>query len=712
MFCTFRPQHTMSRWPINKAYFWEKAPFFRVLLPFAAGILAYYMGLLLSVPPTWYGATAGILFVAMVGLLLSKYSHTKITFFIANLLLFAAGMSVSAFNDIRNNRSWFGNHLSPSAGYVARITTIPVEKEKTWKLQVNVIRTVDSGHCTGVTGKAFVYLEKDPQPMKLHKGDTILIPGNWEAITDAGNPFEFSYATHCARNNIIFRQYCKMNAVRLTGAGNNLYAPITERAHDWSMDQLSAYLGKDKARGLLQAMIMGDEINLDEDLRQAYADTGIVHIIAISGGNITIFFIVVAFLLGWIRHKKYLWVKYAVALPIIWFYVLMAGAQPSAMRAAVMFSILAFGILLQKNRNGLNQLMAAAFALLCSEPAWLFSIGFQLSFIAVLSILIFYKPVYALLPITGRTVKPGDNRLKKLAFTAGDMFGSLVSMSIAAELLVAPVVMYYFHTYPLMFAFANIAAFIFMGITLVAGVALVLFSPIAAIAQPIATFISFLVGLFSIIVGHLQNAGPTSFRFIMINGYETLVFYVLIAGITTYILLGKNKALLTGLAAACVLLASLCVNEWNRLHQQKLIVYNVANTHHADMMIGNRYSILYTDTLMPRKINYAIRPAHIGWRAWEEMQLPRQELFSLNGKTILVLNDKLVGTGHFPVNYLILNTPGTPNLKALFKNVTPDMVVVGNRYNDRQMERISFDCKNAGVALHNTATQGAFVLSN
>lgn len=221
----------MSRWPINKAYFWEKAPFFRVLLPFGAGILAYYMGLLLTVPPTWYGVSAGILFIAMTGLLFSKYSHTIITFIIANLLLFAAGMSVSAFNDIRNNKAWFGNHLSPTADYVVRITTMPAAKEKSWKLQVNVIQTVDSGRATPVTGKAFVYLEKGTQPMQLHKGDTILIPGNWEAITDAGNPFEFSYATHCARNNIIFRQYCSMNAVRLTGAGNNLYAPKIGRAH-------------------------------------------------------------------------------------------------------------------------------------------------------------------------------------------------------------------------------------------------------------------------------------------------------------------------------------------------------------------------------------------------------------------------------------------------------------------------------------------------
>jgi len=703
----------MSRWPINKAHFWERAPFFRILLPFAAGILSYYMGWLLAIPVFWFLPVTLVLFLAMAILLFLRNNKavTTATFIVTNMLLFSGGMSISAYNDIRNNRSWFGNHINPAATYLARISSAPVEKEKSWKLEVNVIKVIDSTSAAVVTGKAFIYLEKDGANI-LRRGDTIMVAGNWELISDAGNPFEFSYASHCARNNIIYRQWCSANDLELYAAGNPAYLPFTERAHDWSMRQLGRYLGRDNARGLLQAMILGDEINLDEDLRQAYADTGIVHIIAISGGNITIFFIVVAFLLGWIRHKKYVWVKYAVALPIIWFYVLMAGAQPSAMRAAVMFSIMAFGIMMQKNKNGFNQLLAAAFALLCSEPAWLFSIGFQLSFIAVLSILLFYKHVYNLLPITGRSVEEGGSKVLKVAFTIADGFGSVVSMSIAAEILVAPVVMYYFHTYPIMFALANIAAFIFMSITLVAGVVLVAVSPIPFLAQAVAAFIRTLVHFFSFIVGHLQGAGPRSFKFLMINGYETIIFYMLIAGITTYILKGNRKALLAGLSAACLLLCSLCLSEWNRLHQQKFIVYNVPRANHVDLVRGARYTVLCTDTLLNKKVNYAIRPAHIGWRAWEEQEMPRQDIFSINGKTVLVLNDRLTGTGHFPVDYLVLNTAGKPDMKKLLKTITPSMVIVSNNYSKKQLARITDGCKRAGIAMHNVATQGAFILSN
>lgn len=704
----------MSPWPANSTYFWERAPFFRILLPFAAGICVYYMGWLPSgIPLVWVTGAAAALLLPLALLLLRQQSTAvrTATYIVVNLLLFCAGVSVSAFNDVRNNAMWYGHHLSKDRVWLARITATPSAREKSWKLQVAMIRASDSTGVMPVTGKAFVYIERTGAALGLAKGDSILLPGNWERLADAGNPFEFSYATHCARNNIYYRQWCKAGDVALYAPLDPRRAPITDRAHDWSMAQLARYLGADRARGLLQAMILGDEINLDEDLRQAYADTGIVHIIAISGGNISIFFIVVAFLLGWIRHRKYLWIKYAVALPIIWFYVLMAGAQPSAMRAAVMFSVLAFGIMMQKNKNGLNQLMAAAFTLLCSEPAWLFSIGFQLSFVAVLSILLFFKPVYELLPITGRKVDKNGPRLLKVAFAIGNAFGSVVSMSIAAELLVAPLVMYYFHTYPIMFALANVAAFIFMSITLVAGVVLVAVSLFPFVATLLASFIIWLVRIFGFIVGHLQGAGPRSFKFLMITGYETIVFYIIIAGVTTFILRRRNQGLLVGLSAACLLLLSLCVGEWQRLHREKLVVYNVGNATHIDYMAAGRYRVMLTDTAARKKINYAIRPAHIGWRSWEGNDSPQHDILTINGKTVLVLNDRIKGTVKFPVDYLVLHTP-RPDMKRLFHNFSPRMVVLAGGYSPRQVSYIAAGCSKAGVPLHTVDDMGAFVLSN
>ncbi len=157
---------------------------------------------------------------------------------------------------------------------------------------VSILNTVDSSGVKTATGKAFLYVYKSGYPLRLQKGDSIIVPGKWQAIKTAGNPFEFDYATYCGRNGIMRQQFCSRGEIRTYGINNPAANSFTERTHDRCMAQLDKYVPDKKARGLMQAMLLGDEVNLDEELRDAYAETGIIHIIAISGGNVAIFFIV------------------------------------------------------------------------------------------------------------------------------------------------------------------------------------------------------------------------------------------------------------------------------------------------------------------------------------------------------------------------------------------------------------------------------------
>lgn len=327
----------MNRWPTHKAWFWEKAPFFRILMPFAAGILGYYTHCATGLSLGCLLIAISILFLLFAAIVLSnkkKKIPAIVPFVIVQVLLVSAGYAISYINDIQNNKAWFGNHLGKGSYCLARISEIPAEKEHSWKLNIDIIKTIKNGRILATKGSAFLYMYKDQSPMFYHKGDSILIPGNWQPIQNSGNPFEFDYAAYCMLNNIKYQQFCSVQAVRLYGANEPLATPITVKAHDWCMRQLDHYFTDAKTRGLIQAMLLGDEINLDSDLRQSYSDTGIVHVIAISGANVMLFFTFISYLLWWVKHKKHKWIKFLVALPLVWFYVIMAGSSPSAIRAA------------------------------------------------------------------------------------------------------------------------------------------------------------------------------------------------------------------------------------------------------------------------------------------------------------------------------------------------------------------------------------------
>lgn len=687
----------MKRWPLNKAYFWETTPFFKVLLPFAAGILCYDRHWF-PIPGT--GALlviclAFFLYLAMV-ITRRKSLLPIVTFLLVGLILFFSGNAISYFNDIRNNKAWFGNTINDKNVYLARITEEPPEKENSWKVPLDIICVINNGRPTTTAGNAFLYLYKDRMPILLHKGDSILVPGKWQLIKNAGNPFEYDYAANCRRNNIYYRQSCSAGNIRLYATSNPRAATFIDKGHDWCMQQLDKYITDTKTKGLIQAMLLGDEVNLDEELLQSYSDTGIVHIIAISGGNVAILFMVISFLLWWLKHKKHLWIRYAIALPLVWIYVLMAGAAPSAIRAAVMFSLLAFSVMFQKNNNSLNQLFATAFLLLCVEPMWLFSVGFQLSFVAVLSLILFYKWIYNWLPPVNKVVQ---------------MLWSVVAASLAAELLVAPLVIYYFHTFPLLFIVANVAAYLFMGLVLVLGISIIVLGFIPAIAHLIGLCTVWIVTVFDKIVVWLQSFNPLSFHFLMLKDVELLLVYILVTGAVLFLIKKKKAALFTGFAAACLLFISFCNDEWIRLHQHRFIIYNTANVNHIELINGKTYSILHTDTTAVKKIAYTIKPAHTNWGAWQQAKTAPGEIIDVNGKTLLILNMDIDPSAHFPVDYLFINHPVVTDPVKLQQIFSPKCIIIGSNYKKDEREEFIKTAVENGIAIHSVANDGSFILN-
>lgn len=685
----------MKQWPLNNAYFWETAPFFRVLLPFIAGIICYDTGVRL---PIYYVVLLFI--VAGVSFVFTSYRklYRAIAFISLHLAIALGGWLLSYYQDIRNHPDWFGNQTMGTEAFVGVLEKDPQEKERTYRLEVSITATLEAKSISPSIGKAFIYVYKEKQPPALKTGDTILIPNKWQPIKNAGNPFEFDYAGYCQRNNILYQQFLSSSDLLKLNTNSPAIRTITIRAHDYCMQSLRRYIADTITRGIIQAMLVGDEADFDPELKQAYAETGIIHVIAISGSHLTVIFILISFLLSRIKSKKYHWIKYAVALPFIWFYVLMAGAPPSAVRAAAMFSLLATGFMLQKSNNSLNQLFATAFILLCAEPMWLFSIGFQLSFIAVLGLISFYTPIY-------RLYKPTNVAVRTIWAT--------IAASLAAELLIAPLVVYYFHVFPVLFIIANIAAYIFMGIVLILGIAIILLSFIPPVATFIALISVFLTKIFNAIVILLQDWNPESFRYLQLSGIETLLLYTIIACSAIYAIRTIRPALLIGLAVTCLLISVLCYDEWIALHQERLVVYNLNRGSHIEYIKGKRHQVLYTDTATnPDKKKYVMNVAHIAWRAWEPDTINnKQAVLQIGNKTVFLLNGPSSLSQKFVADYLVINYPATiKHIIQLQQTYSPKFIIQSGHISRRAAEECKQLAAGLHINLHTTPLDGAYII--
>lgn len=687
----------MTRWPLQQAPFWQTAPFIRILLLFVAGIVLYHYSwqeqykLLYSIV-----AIAAVLLYA-VSVWFRSSSVLRITGVCAmHIALITAGWWLSYANDVQHQPNRMAQHSTADA-FIARITAPPAEKPRTYKLQVQVLSAMYGDSSQPATGDALVYLYKNTDSLAFRQGDTILLPNTWQRISNSGNPHEFDYAAYCARNNLYYRQFLSPGEVQLIVASAPGDLSFTQRTHNWCIAQLRRYVQDPATLGLLQAMLIGDEANLDADLRQAYADTGIIHIIAISGSHITFFFALLTFLLAWIKPKKYHWLKYAFALPLLWFYVFMAGASPSAVRAVVMFTILAIGWIAQRQHNTLNQLFCTAFVLLCAQPMWLYAVGFQLSFVAVLSLVLFFKPIY-------RLWQPSNIILRAIWAT--------IVASLAAELLVAPLVIYYFHLFPWSFIVANVVAYLFMGIVLVMGMLIIGCSWWPAVATLIATLTTWLAQVFHHIIYFFQSLNPPALQRLHLDVLQMLLLYAIIGGVMLWLLRRKKPAVFIGLGAACLLFVSFIYRHTQTLQQERLVVYSLNHCTHIEHIKGDQYTILATDTSSALNISkrYAILPAHIAWHCHDEVIDTTASYFTINGQHFLILRNAPADSTIFPqpIDYLLLDyTP--KDLAALQAQFHPQLIVTGGALGRSKAIQLKEMAAQAGIRLHTTALDGAFI---
>lgn len=183
-------------------------------------------------------------------------------------------------------------------------------------------------------------------------------------------------------------------------------------------------------QAIITAMTLGEKGSLSKDTRQTFKASGANHILAISGLHIGIIFQLFILLAG--GRKRWRLIAVPISVTAIWAYVFLIALPASAVRAASMISIYCFALLTRRNSTAVSNLTLAAIVMLIIQPLHLFDISFQLSFAAVLSILLLYKPIYSLLPAS-------VTRRKPLGWA-----WAMVAVSVAAQVGTTPLVCYYF----------------------------------------------------------------------------------------------------------------------------------------------------------------------------------------------------------------------------------------------------------------------------
>lgn len=460
----------------------SKIPFIRLLIPFLTGIIIYLTNEL-SFDSASYLLGSFVLLVVLFGYSNRSRIGAGKTYFLigCDVFLFLAACYACYFIQPKNNPDYFVYYnTSREIKWTGTLDEVVNEKENFLK----AIVLVDEVNKVKTTGKMLVYFKK---PIRK---DELVACRKLEAlsvITDIPsplNPHEFDYKEYLAHKRIYYQTFVDTGAVRMQNqyaGGLNYWGMQVKNS---VVDFFNSGILSAEAAQLCSALITGYDNEISRDTINAFAHSGTLHVLSVSGLHTGILFAVLLFVLNWLdRHNRFKILKLMVLLCGLWLFVFIAGFSPPILRAAIMLSLIAIGKYYYNymSNASINIMGVSAFVLLLFDPYILFDTGFLLSYFALLGILIFEPPITSLYN--------GDNKIIKKIWT-------LCSVSIAAQISTLPITLYFFHQLPLWFVFSNLLVIPLCTLIMFLGIGLIFkISWLAPLINLLTKLVYFLIGL-------------------------------------------------------------------------------------------------------------------------------------------------------------------------------------------------------------------------
>jgi competence protein ComEC len=572
------------------------------------------------------------------------------------------------YRNIENNPRWVGHFLSQSTCISVTLQEPLTPKANSYKALARIESVLVKGKWIMVTGNMLVYFKKEITAPALQYGSQIMFQKKLQPITNSGNPGGFDYKQYCARQDIHYQVYLQQGEYFATGEKHkNTLAELLINTRNNVLSIFRKWVPGETETGVAEALLIGYRDDLDKDLVRSYSNTGVVHIIAISGLHLGMIYGLMLLILKPFRKQKWIrWAKPILILFVLWGFSLLAGAVASILRSAVMFSFIVIGESLGRRTNIYNTLAASAFCLLVYDAYFFWDVGFQLSYTAVFSIVLFMKPIYKCIYFKNKLL---------------NTIWELNAITLSAQVLTLPIILYYFHQFPNLFLFTNFIAVPLSGFILYGELLLLIVYKIPLLNLYTGKTVSFLITQMNNIIERTDRLPFSVTNNIQVNLLQVIALYFAIGYIAWWLLQKKKAGLWIGLYCLVAVFFVRTITLLRQARQQKLIVYNIPKYKAIDVIEGNGYRFYGDSSLSEQSFlqNFHLQPARVlhGIRAKDSLP----NTFTGNG---------LIAGSH--VSALVIDrTAGFPPVK---ERILVDIIILSGNPNIRISELAAmFNCR-------------------
>ena len=424
----------------------------------------FWLAILLSV--------AWVAYLTAVSLVANRKSTLQPSYlaYIA-LIAFGAILVSNKQNETKHN-----TNLSNVESYLAEVTIYDQQKPNSFENLLEVKSIYLNGKWSDAEGKVLAYHQSEKP---LEPGQLLLVKKKPETVPSALNPSEFDYKAFLARQGIHYRQFLGREFQLIDSIPTtSLKYSLVHLRHDIA-EMLKAKIPDENSTQIALALLLGDKKQLDPTIREAYTQAGVMHILAVSGLHVGIIYALFLLVLKPLKLKKEKARVYLLfVILIIWLYAFLTDLSPSVVRAATMFSLLTLGQMRERPPSIYNILAFSAMLMITFNPDVIYEVGFQLSYLAVLGIVMIQ-------PLILNWWLP-SNKLFEYIW-------QLTSVSLAAQLVTFPLSIFYFHIFPTYFLLGNLLILPLAFVIMQVGVPLMMFGWIPVLGEVLGWLLSWLI---------------------------------------------------------------------------------------------------------------------------------------------------------------------------------------------------------------------------
>ncbi|MCW0481934.1 ComEC/Rec2 family competence protein [Gaoshiqia sediminis] len=523
--------------------------------------------------------------------------------------------------------------------FTATLLEKPSEKTNSYQALIR-INQADSSQFD--RKKLIAYFAKSEQAETLLPGDNLIALGRINAIQNSGNPFEFDYQGYLERQDIFFSTYITAKNLKSTQQYDWSLFTVAERFREKLLSLLKEKLHDHEVFQVVSALTLGYRKELSPETRSYFTATGAMHVLAVSGLHVGMIFLFLTRLFSFLKRSRagqFLFVSLIASC--LWGYALLTGFSPSVQRATVMFSFILIGNSLSRPTPIYNSIAASAFFLLLVNPGLFFEVGFQLSYMAVISIVFFY-------PRFEKIVDPENKVIKSM--------WQLICVSVAAQIGTAPLALFYFHQFPVFFWLSNFivvpAAYLILGLTF----AFFILTPAGQLSTVAAWLLTGVTKLTLCLLKLIVRLPFALIEGISISTIQLLCLICLLGSLLFFIRYRLRIYLFVGLMLVVIFQLSGFTQKLSLMNQQKLIVYQSKTP--LIHLINGRQNYLFSP-------NYHEPSPYLYENVIRELRLNPPQFIDLENLPTEQTSDLIVTKTHLQfTEYSLILQPLTTNSNA------------------------------------------------